>query len=172
MDEIWKPIPGYENYEASSLGRIRSHWNMRRKGVAILKSQVSSRGYHQLRLAGRKAARVHRLVMLAFHGPNEMCVVNHKNGIKTDNRLENLEYVTKSQDIAHAYATGLRKPTARYGENSYRSKLTEADVRWIRENYTRNGAWNTTTLGKKFGLCPQSIHKIIKRKCWAWLGGE
>ena len=119
--EIWKPIPGFEEvYSASSLGRIRRDSDSPR-GTAgeTLKGWVSRYGYLNIRLSDgprRPTLLAHRLVMLAFVGPcpaNKE--INHKNGIKTDNRLQNLEYVTRQENMRHAFATGLNKPHHRGG---------------------------------------------------------
>lgn len=168
MNEVWKPIPGYDKYEASNLGRIRSLWGVRGKGLIILKASIS-RGYYQLHISpGRKNIRVHRLVMLAFYGYSGLHI-NHKNGVKTDNRLENLEYVSARDNIIHAYRTGLKKPASAHGESCHLAKLSEADVYWMRENYVRNGRWNTTTMAERFNVSPQTVSKILKRKIWSHL---
>ena len=124
-EEIWKDAPGYEGrYQVSNLGKVKSlNYNRTCKEV-ILKAGKDGRGY--LRVVLRKDGNsitntIHRLVMLAFVGESGLDV-NHINGIKTDNRLENLEYCTRSENIQHAYDAGLK---AR-GENRYNSKLTRA----------------------------------------------
>lgn len=101
--EIWKDIPGYHNYQASNLGRIRStkkNWQNR-----IVKTWIDHRGYVKCSIyinPHQFHRRVHRLIALAFFGPSEL-TVNHKNGIKTDNRVDNLEWVTQRENSSHYY---------------------------------------------------------------------
>lgn len=101
--EEFKPIPGYEYYHVSNLGRILS---TKEGTVKIRKAGPDKNGYPRLYLyneKGRKMFKVHRLVALVFLGHPGDKVVNHKNGIKTDNRIENLEYCTPSENNMHYY---------------------------------------------------------------------
>ena len=108
-NEIWKPINNYDNFMISNLGRIINTDIM---AIKILKPNKT--GYVNANLCEnkkKKTYRVHRLVASAFikkiKGKN---IVNHKNGIKHDNRADNLEWVTSSENIKHAVETGLLKP--------------------------------------------------------------
>lgn len=98
MIEIWKPIPSNPAYEASSHGRIRSKHG-------ILRHTDNGNGYLYVSftpLGGTNQKKaVHRLVAEAFLGTNSFGV-NHKNGIKSDNRIENIEYLTHRENICHA----------------------------------------------------------------------
>ncbi|PPS62678.1 NUMOD4 motif-containing HNH endonuclease [Pseudomonas sp. BRM28] len=109
--ERWAPIPGYPGYEASSLGRIRSFIRTRVVGGVrqprILKQKPNKDGY-LLACVTRKHRTVHRLVAMAFLGESDLPQVNHLNGIKADNRIENLEWCTISENVRHAIDTGLR----------------------------------------------------------------
>ena len=108
MSETWKPIAGYEgSYEVSSLGRIKS---LPRKGAGgrILKAHLSKDGYPVVTLcvSNRKLTRpVHHFVASAFIGkPDTRVEVNHKNFDKTDNRHDNLEWITHADNLRHAMA--------------------------------------------------------------------
>lgn len=109
-DEVWIRVPGYENYEASSLGRIRRAAYVGYRGQqhpAKIKAQrPDDRGYPLVKL-GRLYRRTHRIVALAFLGASGMPEVNHINGVRDDNRPENLEWCTASQNARHACETGL-----------------------------------------------------------------
>ena len=112
MDEIWKPIPGFEElYEVSNFGNFKTkggrpgNWNER-----LLKLKVMSDGYLFVRLNKEKKQlfkNAHRIVASVFiPNPENKAQVNHKNCIKNDNRIENLEWVTPRENIDHALLMG------------------------------------------------------------------
>lgn len=116
--EEWRDIEGYPSYEVSQEGRIRN----KRTGY-IKKPRVDGWGYHQVTLCrledGHKASRsktVHRLVANAFYeGDHSDLQVNHIDGNKTNNHISNLEFVTGSQNVQHAYDNHFRKPSGGRG---------------------------------------------------------
>ena len=118
--EVWKDIPGYEgDYQISSSGMVKSTKQGKEKLIAL---SPMHRGYLQAHLSkdGKTAMlRVHRLVAKVFI-PNPECKpeVNHINGDKTDNRVENLEWCTPSENVRHSYESGTHgtkaKPVLQY----------------------------------------------------------
>lgn len=105
-NENWKPVEGFEKlYEVSDKGRVRTT-----RGL-VLKTHQQNSGYLQttFTLNGKRTKYlVHRLVALHFiSNPEDKKYVNHKNGNKLDNSVENLEWVTNSENILHARTTGL-----------------------------------------------------------------
>ena len=99
MDEIWKDVPGFEGrYSVSNKGKVKS-LNYGNTGKSRnLKPNLKKDGYYDVALADSgkyRYMRVHRLVALAFiPNPNRKTVINHINGVKTDNRVANLEWCT------------------------------------------------------------------------------
>jgi len=111
--EEWKDIPNYIGlYQASDLGIIKSLWNSKSNNSKerILKLW-NRRWYKKIWLYKSwvyKEYSVHRLIMITFNGYSEL-QVNHINWIKDDNRLENLEYLSASDNMKHAYDTNIKK---------------------------------------------------------------
>lgn len=112
-NEIWKPIPGHEEYyEVSNLGRVRRiKSSAGAKAGRILKGYLDSIGYLGVTLSINGKVRgffIHRLVAMTFiPNPENKREVNHKDGNKTNNSVSNLEWATRSENVMHAYNTGL-----------------------------------------------------------------
>lgn len=107
VSELWKDIPGYEGlYKISRQGRIKSLYTGKLRAQAM-----SGKGYKAVSLSKigeKKRFYVHRLVAMAFlpTPPEGKCYINHKNLNKTDNRVENLEWVSHKENMLHAYRNG------------------------------------------------------------------
>jgi len=159
--EQWKPIPGFPNHAVSDMGRVKRI--AAGKGTftgRIFQGYIHSSGY-QIATLDQQSKRVHRLVMLAFSGEcPEGMEVNHKNGNKTDNRLENLEYIDRSENNRHAFTIGLKTVQ---GEANPRSKLTESDVREIR---ALEGSMTHREIAERFGVHRVTVSSIFSRKLW------
>lgn len=102
--EEWKNVVGYEGiYQVSTSGKVRNAYGH------ILKPETARNGYKRVTFYDRKKHSVHRLVAMAYiPNPENKEVVNHINGVKDDNRVENLEWLTWGENEKHAYAIGLK----------------------------------------------------------------
>lgn len=117
LDEIWKDIRGYEGiFQVSNTGKVKSLERIDRLGrkiqEKILTTKVNKNGYVIVHLKhnGRKRTYfVHRLVAIAFLGYEENMDVNHIDGNKENNCLDNLEWVTRKENMDHAWKNGLNK---------------------------------------------------------------
>lgn len=171
-NEAWRPASGFPKYEVSSLGRVRRavRGNATQPG-RILVGKVSRNGYRQLSLSnnGRRPDSIlaHRLVAAAFIGPRPPGKqINHKNGDKLDNRAENLEYCTLSENLLHRHRVlGVK---GQRGEKSSSAKLTTAQVIEIRRTAgsITNGEW-----GGRLGVSPSLISMIRTGRIWPDAGG-
>lgn len=171
-EEIWKPIKNYEGlYEVSNHGRVRSldRWRisgrykcaMLYKG-RILKPGKNAVGYLKVDLSKngkQKTCRVNRLVLAAFVGSSDL-EGNHIDGDKENNKLENLEYLTCSENHKHAYRIGL---ASREGEKHHLAKLNGAIIENIRENRYKLTA---KELAACYDVCTATIYNIIRRQSW------
>ena len=172
--EEWKDIQGYEGYyQVSNKGNIRA---MRRRiavknrGYRYYLGRVLvpgvHRGYYQVSLSKndiRASKSIHQLVARGFL-PNPLGhkQINHKNGIKTDNRVENIEWCTDKHNKHHAKIQGLKDDV---GEQNPNAKLTDNQVIIIlKSNDLKN-----TELANIFNVSPSMIGRIKNRKSWTHL---
>lgn len=162
----WQPIPGWP-YEVSDTGRVRrtapgaKTWPGRER-----KLHKCGNGYPFVTFKVGKRAQpflVHRLVACAFIGPppSPKHEVNHINGDKEDNRAENLEWVTSSENKKHAFKNGLR-PTA---EDHPWSKITPGIVRQIR-SIRRHTGLSQERIGDMVGLSQTHVGRILRGDAW------
>jgi len=161
---MWKEIKGYEClYEISDLGLVRS---VARSGTSggILKS-FNTRGYALVRLYKDNVPEtllVHRIVAEAFiPNPENKPEVNHKNGIKADSWLGNLEWATKLQNAHHAVVNGLYN--FHCGEGSHLSKLTWPKVNEIRQ---LAGTLTHQKIAERFNVRKGTIGFILRNETW------
>ena len=170
--EIWKDIKGFENYyQVSDFGNIRSITRFIDNPLGGLKQLTgkqmtpykNKQGYLvvTLRNQHRKVAKIHRLVAQAFiPNPDNKPEVNHKDGVKTNNFKDNLEWSTNQENINHSWETGLND---HFGEKHPNSKFTESEILAIRLN---ENCLKQKELAKLYGTTQGVISKIMRRTRW------
>jgi len=166
MKEIFKIIEEFPEYEVSNLGNIRSYRIY--KNGKLLKHRISN-GYNRVML-NKKNKMVHRLLAQAFiPNPENKPCINHINGIRNDNRVENLEWVTISENNKHAYDTGLKPPI--FGENHYSTTLTKQNViEIIKLLKTTNLFYKE--IAKLFNTSISTVARLKHKKTWKHLFEE
>lgn len=167
---MWKPIRGFEHlYIVRSNGEVwrrRGFWCRADRPVALQKGRYAR--VSLWRNGDRTPVRplVHRLVYEHFVGPIPPgMTINHKNGNRRDNRVTNLELATMSEQMRHAYATGLQKRAKGEARKNV-AKLTERQVREIRKLY----AFRHVTgkyLAARYGVSPACIWSVVRGDRWS-----
>lgn len=163
MEEIWKPIKGFEGkYEVSSLGRVKGlkrkvrcrngYRNVKEK---VLKPWINCKGYKIVGLGRKCSMPIHRLVLEMFIENiyfKPWC--NHKDGNKLNNCVDNLEWCTPSENNFH------------FGEKCSWSKLNEKQIRIIKHIKNIPNHISSITMGEIFGVHPRHIRAIYEGKYW------
>jgi len=159
MIEIWKDVIGFEGlYQVSNTGNVKSMPKHIKNGVSsfvsevnILKNSLTGGGYYRVNLRSNsttKSMLVHRLIAMAFiPNPQGKLYINHKNGIKTDNSIDNLEWCTHRENMVHAFETGLIK--------------VDRDVR-LKNIGKAIDSNNKKLLNTQTGIYHFGIHKVAK----------
>lgn len=178
MDEVWKPVAGYEGvYEVSNFGRVKSlsrrlstWFGSRYFKERILKASPCKLGYPRVALSdaatGRKKQidhHVHVLVATAFHGPkpsphHEVC---HGDNDRTNNVATNLRWDTKAGNMSDQYRHGTRIA----GEKHHSNVFTNEDVLWIRKS-SRTGA----DIARSFGVSVSTVCRARKGITYRFIG--
>ena len=156
--EVWRDVVDHEGrYMVSNIGRVKSlRWGKEK----FLNPFHNVDGYLKVSLYKNGKMRqhsVHRLVALAFiPNPDEKPQVNHINGNKTDNRVENLEWATGQENTIHAIIMGLSN------QKNHQKKLTNDEVEYIRTHCIKGDIYfGMNALARKFNVCQATIWKII-----------
>ena len=162
------PIPGFSGYGASRDGRIWSKKKIGGQGSLNVewreRKQCRTRGYcttHTMADDGHLETKVHRLVVITFIGeiPPKL-EINHKDGDKTNNKVENLEITNHRDNLRHALAIGTRIPS--HGENHYWHKLSNQQVQTIKYMYVLG--YNQREIAKIFKITQTHVSRLIMGK--------
>jgi len=168
MNNEWKDIKGYEDlYQICTDGRVATLHN---KGRGLfLKGYITPHGYKRVRLYKNKKARnvfVHRCVAEAFLGGGIGLEVNHKDGNKLNNYVDNLEWVTRQGNCQHSYDAGLRKPLIK-GERNPHNKISGHQVRRIRLMKELSPHMSQREISLLYDIGRSSVGRILSKKSWS-----
>lgn len=164
---IWKDIPAFGGrYEVSENGEVRNA-----KTKVVRKPRCNKFGYLQMNFprndgTGKSDTKsIHRIVAETFiPNQNNLPEVNHKDGNKQNNAVDNLEWVTVSDNQKHAYKLGLSH--VRCGADHVCAKLTTQDVKDIRNRYKKRKV-SFQKLADEYGVSSSTIHRVVKGKRYA-----
>lgn len=163
MKEHWKRISGFEDYEISTTGKVMSYKSVTPR---ILKPRITHDGYvwYTLTKNGKgHTKRANRLVAEAFiPNPESKPTVNHVDGNKLNNNVDNLEWATREEQMQHAYDNGLKKSVRGCLQGNH--VLSPDDVREIRRIYkAHNKEYGMKALAKKYGVSEPVIDRCVRR---------
>lgn len=165
-EEIWFDHPVIDGWQFSNFGRGRTQYRRsykikRKQGFwTVVEPHISAYGYEQLCIEKRQYF-VHVLVLETFSGPRpDKADTRHLDDIKLNNKLDNLVWGTRAENLADGFANG-RYPR---GEKHYASKLTEENVLEIRR--LRLEGWSVPKLAKRYGVDYTIAYGIIKGTRW------
>lgn len=157
--EEFVDIPNYKGYTINKLGICKSPNNK------ILTSHFDTSGYlqHTIVLNNKKtSAKLHRLLALAFiPNPNHLPQINHIDGVKVNNSLNNLEWISNVENIRHAYAIGLANNT---GDNNNSKKVCFEDVKNIKKR--RLGGESLKSIAQDYPITLSAVCKITTGINW------
>lgn len=136
------------------------------RNCKIMKQRTENNDYLWINTGDNNTEQSHRVIAKCFiPNPNNLPCINHKNGIKNDNRVENLEWCTHSDNTLHAYRTGLEKKVL--GEDHHGHKLNRGDVDYIKEHFIKGSQeYGAAALGRKFGVDKSTIEDAYYGKTW------
>lgn len=158
----WRTVQKNDHYEVSDNGEVRSL--ITGKTLAQFKNNS---GYYRVSLWRDNSGRnelVHRLVAEAFiPNPLGKRTVNHKDGDKSNNSVENLEWMTGRENTRHASTNGL----LRSGENHQNAKLNKEQVKFIKDSYRpKDREFGQRAMARKFGVSQHAVYDVLRGATW------
>lgn len=167
MNETWKTVIDFSNYQISNKGRVIN----RKKGWYLHPApNKKRRNYYYISLqqnGKRKNLLLSRLVAIHFiANPLNKTQVNHKNGDKSNNNVNNLEWVTPKENVAHAILNGFIAEPLR-GSKQPRAIINEGNVINIRK-LAKNGMYHRI-IAKKYNIGVSTVTHIVNKTRWSWL---
>ena len=167
--EVWKTLI-YQNEKYPQFS-ISNHGNLKNEktGTIYKKTRIKS-GYFTVCVSlgnkKKKNIKIHRAVAETFiPNPDNLPVINHKDGNKLDNWVDNLEWCSRKYNVQHAYINGLAKAVC--NERNGSAKLTKNDVLYIRNNYIpKDPEFGCRALARKFKVCHKTITQIFHKQTW------
>lgn len=165
MEENWRIIEECPYYLISNMGNVKKLKNLNNMKT------YDRGGYTRIDLYDSRNKKylkrsVHRLVAEAFiPNPLNKPQVNHIDGDKDNNSINNLEWCTASENMKHAFKTGLNVPNPLKGEDSHNSKMTDEKVMLLREMYD-SGEFLLKELAEEFNISISVAWRIAKRNTW------
>lgn len=163
-------VEGYERFIGYAVGQDGIIWSCKHRNRfrhwSPMKPKIADNGYHRISINNnnyKKELPIHRLVALCFiPNPDNKPYINHINGIKTDNDAKNLEWVTTSENLKHAYDTGL-KPKY-FGEDHWNNKVTKEQENEIKQK--RATGVPVKQLMSEYNIGRTSVWRIVNNKTW------
>lgn len=164
IPDYCQPIPGAPDYYADREGNI---YSTKRGEFLSMKKTITSQGYVSITLIGKDGVAkrnwlAHRLIAETFLGSAPGLQVNHINCERADNRVENLEWVTASDNIKYMYKLGRNFPQP--GTDNHRTKLTPEDVKNIRDWFA--AGITKTEIARRVNTTPTSVGRLINGKSY------
>jgi hypothetical protein len=181
MKQIYKDIPKFKGlYQVSNLGNVKSlskkvkcrGGSYRTTKERLLQPGINDRGYKIVSLCKDnkcQTKKVHRLVASVFLNKNG-AEINHKDGNKLNNRVDNLEWTTRSKNLRHAYKNGLTKSTIKamnkaVVESGCNAKLSKKEVKEIKEKYIPR-KYSQRKLAREYSVHQSTIWSIVNNENW------
>lgn len=171
MSEQWRTIEGHPDYAVSSLGRVKRVVDSKCgfKAGRVLSSAPGKNGYPMVQLWHNQKPKklyVHHLVLEAFVGPRpDGCICNHKDCNRSNNRPENLEWTSQSNNVKQTYSLKRRIWDPKRGESNGRAILKEGEVWLIKKLISKKVTQKV--IGKMFRISQAHVSLIATEKEWA-----